>query len=123
MKYKTSIKEQEILSILWNNEQALTAKQIHDLSPEIPISTIQTVLKKLMKKKLVKIDDIIYSGKVLTRSYSTEINQEEFILQQYQDLNVSNLLSLFLGDKKIKYEDTEIENLEKLIDEQRKKLK
>ena len=123
MKYKTSIKEQEILSILWNNEQALTAKQIHDLSPEIPISTIQTVLTKLMKKKLVKIDDIIYSGKVLTRSYSTEINQEEFILQQYQDLNVSNLLSLFLGDKKIKYEDTEIENLEKLIDEQRKKLK
>lgn len=122
MKYKTSIKEQEILSIMWNSEVALTAKQIHEQSPEIPISTIQSVLKKLLEKKLVKIDDIIYSGKVLTRSYLPILNQEEFVLQQYQGLDISNLLSLFLGSKKLNSDNTDIEELEKMIAEKRKKL-
>ena len=64
-KYNISGREFEILEIFWEQKRAFTAKQIQEINPELSLSTIQNTLKKLVKKKLIKIDDIVYSGTVL----------------------------------------------------------
>ena len=67
-KYNISGREFEILEIFWEQKRAFTAKQIQEINPELSLSTIQNTLKKLVKKKLIKIDDIVYSGTVLSLS-------------------------------------------------------
>ena len=69
-KYNISGREFEILEIFWEQKRAFTAKQIQEINPELSLSTIQNTLKKLVKKKLIKIDDIVYSGTVLSVSYT-----------------------------------------------------
>ena len=93
-----SNKEFEVLSILWENETGLTAKQIHEINPDLVLSTVQSVLKKLVKKDLLKVDEIVYSGTVLTRSYIPTLNKENFILKQFEELDMPELLTQFLGN-------------------------
>ncbi|CAD5902056.1 conserved hypothetical protein [Carnobacterium maltaromaticum] len=121
-KIKVSPKEVEILNILWGSEKPLTAKQIYESNQKLVLSTIQATLKKLTAKELVKVDDIIYSGTVLTRSYAPNINKEEFILKQYDNLKIPNLLALFLGNQSKNEMLAEIEEIEKLLEEKRKDL-
>lgn len=121
-KIKVSPKEVEILNILWGSEKPLTAKQIYESNQKLVLSTIQATLKKLTAKELVKVDDIIYSGTVLTRSYVPNINKEEFILKQYDNLKIPNLLALFLGNQSKNEMLAEIEEIEKLLEEKRKDL-
>lgn len=121
-KIKVSPKEVEILNILWSSEKPLTAKQIYESNQKLVLSTIQATLKKLTAKELVKVDDIIYSGTVLTRSYVPNINKEEFILKQYDNLKIPNLLALFLGNQSKNEMLAEIEEIEKLLEEKRKDL-
>lgn len=93
-----SNKEFEVLNILWENETGLTAKQIHEINPDLVLSTVQSVLKKLVKKDLLKVDEIVYSGTVLTRSYIPTLNKENFILKQFEELDMPELLTQFLGN-------------------------
>lgn len=113
-------KEFEVLQILWKSETGLTAKQICDKSPDLVLSTVQSVMKKLVKKNFLKVDEIVYSGTVLTRSYVTTLSEESFILKQYDGLDMSELLTQFLGDSKDTSKD--IDAIERILEEKRSDL-
>ena len=121
-KYNISGREFEILEIFWEQKRAFTAKQIQEINPELSLSTIQNTLKKLVKKKLIKIDDIVYSGTVLSRSYIVCITKEDYILNQYEHIEIRNLLASFLGNQTIEDLSDEIEKIEELLENERKKL-
>ncbi|MDR0922527.1 MAG: BlaI/MecI/CopY family transcriptional regulator [Lactobacillales bacterium] len=121
-KVKISDRELEVLEILWRSDKALTAKQISEEEPHLVISTIQSTLKKLMKKELIKVDDIIYSGTVLTRAYTTCTSRESFVLSQYQNLKFSKLLSLFLGQQSKENLGSELDKIEEILKNKRKNL-
>ncbi|WEV60459.1 BlaI/MecI/CopY family transcriptional regulator [Streptococcaceae bacterium ESL0729] len=93
---KINPKELEILDILWNKDIPMTSKDILEAEPVLVMSTIQSTLKKLLKKELVVVDGITYSGTVLTRTYVPTISQEEFVLRQYKGLDATKLVSLVL---------------------------
>ena len=122
-KYNISGREFEILEIFWEQKRAFTAKQIQEINPELSLSTIQNTLKKLVKKKLIKIDDIVYSGTVLSRSYIVCITKEDYILNQYEHIEIRNLLANFLGNQTREDLIDEIEKIEELLENERKKLK
>ena len=72
----------DVLNILWESDDPKTAAQIVKAGPELTMNTVQAVLRKLLKNKLVEIAEIVYSGTVLTRSYKPIISQEDFILHK-----------------------------------------
>ena len=80
----------DVLNILWESDDPKTAAQIVKAGPELTMNTVQAVLRKLLKNKLVEIAEIVYSGTVLTRSYKPIISQEDFLLHkmtsEYQSL-------------------------------------
>jgi predicted transcriptional regulator len=121
-KYTISSREFEILEIFWEHKRNFTAKQIHEMNPALSLSTIQNTLKKLLKKNLINIDDIVYSGTVLSRSYIACISKEEFILNQYEHIEIRNLIAGFLGNQSKDNLSREIEKIEELLESQRKNL-
>jgi predicted transcriptional regulator len=94
--YDVTKREMDILKILWNSEKPLTASEIaRSDNRDISISTSQTGLRSLVKKGLVGVDGIVYSGTVLTRSYKA--------LQTYDQYEVSKLVTSYqnIRDKEI----------------------
>ncbi len=107
----------EVMTILWSGEGSKTASLIVKDNPELTMNTVQAVLRKLLKDKLIKVADIVYSGTVLTRSYEPMVSQEKFWIQKlvadYQEISnkvskadiIAALLDTSKNTEKIK-EDT-----------------
>lgn len=55
-------KELQLMTVLWNSSVALSANDISNINPDLNKNTIQVVLKKLLDKDLIKVDNIGYSG-------------------------------------------------------------
>lgn len=115
---KTNIsnKEHEILKLMWDTDSPLTAKQICDKDDQFIMSTVQTSLRKLLNRKLIEVDEIVYSGTSLSRSYRPAISMEEFILSQYKSVNLSKFMSAFI-DTDNDNQKNEIMKIEALIEE------
>lgn len=113
----------EVMAILWSGEGPKTASLIVKSNPELTMNTVQAVLRKLLKGKLIKVADIVYSGTVLTRSYEPVVSQEKFWLQKlvadYQEISnkvskadiVAALLDTSKDAEKIKEDISEIDNV------------
>ena len=97
----------DILNVLWENGSSMTASQIVDAHSALTINTVQAVLRKLLKKKLIEIDKIVYSGTVLCRSYKPAISADEFALSHFNDeytklkgrISISALMSSLLDNE------------------------
>ena len=124
-------REQDVLEVLWTGEKPMTASEIVNANPELTMNTVQAVLRKLLGQKIIEVADIVYSGTVLSRSYRPLISHDEFISSQVsQDLERLNktiskpslLKTLFDAEKDRDRVKAEIEELEQMLDEYRKKL-
>ncbi len=83
----------DILQILWNASDSMTALEIVKQYPELTMNTVQAVLRKLLKEGLIKINRIVYSGTVLSRSFASVISPEEFVILQMKE-NVKEINSV-----------------------------
>ena len=77
-------RELEILNILWNSEKALTSSDIVEAGNRLSQSTVQAVLRKLLKEELIEVDGVTHSGNVLSRTYrpteaSREVTTKQFV--------------------------------------------
>ena len=77
-KQKLTKKQLEIMKILWNSPTPMIASDIEKNNPSLNINTIQACLRALMKAEYIKVADIVYSGTVLTRSYTPCVSKEEY---------------------------------------------
>lgn len=131
-KFRLTNREQEIMKILWDSSESLTASEITAKKEELSINTVQALLKKLLKYELIKVERIVYSGTVLCRSYLPVISPEEYETQKYIESmkeieNGSFSPSLFVAALLGEEEDSEkalkeIEELEKIIAEKKQEL-
>lgn len=119
VKNTISNRERDILSLMWEVKEALTAKQICDLNEDLVMSTVQTSLRNLLKRKLIKVDEVVFSGKALSRSYLPTVSQEEFIIDQFESIDLQKFMTAFLG-KEQKISEEEINRIEELLDQARK---
>lgn len=121
----------DILQILWDAPDSLTALEIVKEDSDLTINTVQAVLRKLLKKGLIKVNRIVYSGTVLSRSFSPAISSEDFIIlqvkEQIKEINNINKISLIAA---LLEEETdrqkvlkEIEELENMLSDYKKSLK
>lgn len=122
----------DILNILWNNKKAMIASEIVSCDPTLTINTVQSVLRKLLKKKMIKIDDIVYSGTVLCRSYVPAITANDFAIFQMttefkhlnHDVSKAGLVAALLETETDPAKSLEeVEQLQSMLEEYKKKLK
>lgn len=121
----------DILTVLWNSPKSMTASEIAAADQSLKINTVQAVLRKLLKNNLIEVADIVYSGTVLSRSYTPTISQKDFALSkltsEYQQLGknlskaslVASLLDTESDQKKVQ---NDINQLKEMLDNYKKNL-
>ena len=129
---KLTNREYDILKILWTSEDALTASGISEQGDGISINTVQATLKKLLKRDLIHVDQIVYSGTVLSRAYRPSASQEDFELKRYvnnmkqlqgNDFSCSQFVACFLGQEKNRQKiQQEIDQLELLLAQKKQEI-
>ena len=121
----------DILQILWNASDSMTALEIVKQHPELTMNTVQAVLRKLLKEGLIKINRIVYSGTVLSRSFASVISPEEFVILQMKE-NVKEIdtvnkkafvTALFEDEADTEKILKEIEEIKTILSEQKEMLK
>lgn len=128
MKIKLSGRELDVMNVLWSVEKPLVASEICRANPSLSINTVQAVLKGLLKRNLIRIADIVYSGTVLTRSYETVLSASNYSVSQFKDsLAVINndVSTVGLIAALLEQEDNEeevINELEELLKERKQQL-
>jgi len=111
-------REQEIMGIFWENNEALSANDIYKERPDISKNTIQAVLRKLKNAEMIKVADIGYSGTVLTRLYRPIVMQSEFVGQTLSETSLKKRVA----DHIEKSDEKELDYLEKLIQAKKAKI-
>lgn len=94
---KISNRDTDVLQIMWRNSGPLSAHEIAEISG-ISKNTVLPVLKKLLNAGYIKVDDVVLTGKTLTRKYLPVFDKEEFVLKYY-NLNLDNLLNHFMSEE------------------------
>lgn len=124
MKKRITKKQLEIMKILWSSDKPLIASEILKRNDSLNINTVQACLRALVNKQFIKVADIVYSGTVLTRSYTPLVSREDFLGTACQDIigkaKVSSLIASLI-DTETNLD--ELEELEKLIEQKKKELK
>lgn len=79
-------RELDIMQVFWAAGEPLIASEIVLANAELRISTVQASLKKLIEKGYIKVSDIVYSGKVLTRRYEAIKSQNDYIMDELNEV-------------------------------------
>ena len=120
---KLTKKQLEVMKILWNNSSPMIASEIEENNPSLNINTIHACLRALLKSEYIKIADIVYSGTVLTRSYTPCVSKEEYFSESFKDIVGSSPFSLFASLIDSETDAEELEQLEQLIAKKKEELK
>ncbi|MDO5346432.1 MAG: BlaI/MecI/CopY family transcriptional regulator [Lachnospiraceae bacterium] len=117
-----STRQHQIMEILWNANSGMTASAIVNAREDLQINTVQASLRSLMKKKYIKVGEIVYSGTVLSRSYVPIVSREEYMTESCQEL--SRLSSSVLLASLIHKEDDEnlLDELSEMIRERKREI-
>ena len=79
-------REMDVLSILWKNDEALTAVDIVNAKKGLTQSTVTAVLRKMLKAGWIDAVGVTYSGKVLSRTYRPMESSLEVIRNHFMEL-------------------------------------
>ena len=83
-------REYDILDIISKSEKSLIASDVvkkgNELNMDLTINTVQAVLKKLLRRKIIMVDQIVYSGTVLSRSYKVSEEASDIIADMFVEL-------------------------------------
>ena len=114
---KLTKRESEIMEILWDNNNAMSANDIMISSNNISLATIQQSLQKLLKMNYVYVSGIGKNKKAITRLYRHSISEADYISSFITQSTSLKIASNFIEQT----EDDEIlEELSKLIEKKRK---
>lgn len=112
-------RENQVMSVLWNSEKPLSAQEIKSENENLSIYTIQQVLQRLLKMGYIRVAEVGQSTKVLMRLYAPVLTRPEYIQFSLGYTNTGNLVSHLIQDTTSL---DELNQLEDLIQKQRKKL-
>lgn len=99
--YKITSRELEVLRVFWNSDESLTAIDIPKINPKLKINTVQGVIKNLLKKNYIEVDNIIYHNTVLTRTFKPILTQEEYMMDYFESgsLDTNTFVAALLSNE------------------------
>lgn len=110
-------KELEIMNIIWNANEPISSSDILENHPNLNRNTVLVTLKKLLTNNYISINKVELKTKVLMRYYVPEITKYEYERSSIGEDRVFNFVMKFVSND---ISDSEIEELEKLIQEKKK---
>ncbi|BDR55902.1 BlaI/MecI/CopY family transcriptional regulator [Xylocopilactobacillus apis] len=116
-KLKFTKRELDIMHVLWDAKGPLSAKEVFEKNSSISLNTIQAVLRKLLRNKLIKTAEIGYSGTVLTRKYAPVLSEEDYLASQFSKKSISNLIATLIKNSS----SEDLAEIEKLIADKKSK--
>lgn len=125
---KLTDKEMEILETLWRTEKPLLASEIVCINNDLKIATVYPALKRLLKKNLIEVVDIVQNTTGFGRKYRPTMNCKEFelkkIIEEFKmkDISTSNLVAALLAEENNKDILEELEHIECMLKEIRANL-
>lgn len=127
--YELSKRELDVMNVFWAQEGPVIASDIPKANGSLSINTVQAVIKKLIQKNYLKVDEIVYSGTVLTRSYLPVVTADEYAKRQIQTdasflSKYTNKLGVVEALLDAEEDETQLLNdLEELVKQRKKSLK
>lgn len=112
-------RETQIMNVLWNSDEPLSAHDILTRSPELSRNTIQIVLKKLQTIGYIEVAGFGYNKNALTRTFKPIISQSEYVESTLAEGTSYVLAMNFI---KSTNDEEQLDVLEKLIQEKKKEL-
>ena len=76
--------EFKILNILWQRSPLLVS-EIVEIDKSLTTPTVQRLINKLQKEKIVEVADIVQSGKVLARRYKPVLKSEDYLMDELKE--------------------------------------
>ncbi|WP_312354862.1 BlaI/MecI/CopY family transcriptional regulator [Aminipila sp.] len=121
-------REMDVMQILWESDRPLVASDITKINESLSTNTVQSVLRSLLKKNLIEVAEIVYSGTVLTRRYKPTVSKKDLVVNQFVDqfkkneniIPIPHLVATLL--KHEKNEKAVVKQLEQLLEERKKML-
>lgn len=119
-----SPRQLQVMEILWEAKEGMTASAIVKSSPDLQINTVQASLRSLVAKKYVQVGDIVYSGTVLSRSYIPLVSREEYLEMSCRQLSrLSGHSLVFANFIQAEKNEALLDELEEMIQQRKKELK
>ncbi len=131
-RYDLPEREVEILYTLWDAGRPLLASEMADEGEELKLATVHTTLKRMLKKGLIEVVDFAKSGNVYGRCYQPTFGLKEFEMERLsssfvkkrcKDITTSNFVAALLETKEDDVVKEELDELEKMIEEQRERIR
>lgn len=121
MKYKLSHKEVYVMQILWAAKEELSITDFIQRDPTLSTSTVQVVLRSLLKKSYIKVANIVQHNKVFARTYLPILSEEDYMMEQFSNSSLKPNAFFASFIEKEDNLDT-LDALEELIKAQKEKL-
>lgn len=117
--------EIDVLKTLWKSHEPMSLSDIVNSVTGLSKSSVNTILRRMLKAGLIEIAGITYSGKVLSRTYrSTEASRNMILQEISSDMEyISDIIpetALFaslLGARERRVTADEIKKLEDILEE------
>ncbi len=84
-KNRLTKRETQIMNVLWNSKEPLSAHDILVNAPELSRNTIQIVLKKLQTIGFIEVAGFGYNKNALTRTFRPVITQSDYVESSLAD--------------------------------------
>ena len=81
-----SAREMDVLNILWKSKNPRTSTDIVNEMRGLTQSTVIAVLRKLSNDKLVEVQGVVHSGKVLSRTYRPTEQSRQVLIDNFLQL-------------------------------------
>lgn len=115
-------KKQEIMAVLWEAEEPLSAYQISQQNPQLKMPTIRRSLEELLKEGNIQVAGSVMSGRVYARAYSPVLSKEEYLRGSALESRIKpvELMAAMLDDEKLDSET--LDRLQQMIELKKKEL-
>ena len=128
---KLTRRELDIMRILWESDVSMKASEIAQASGGGSIDSVQPIIKSLIKKGMVEVDEVVYSRNVLARKFKAAVNADSIemgIIKNVlgnlvsKNITASYLVAAFLPEDNDDKTLAELDELEKMIKERKEQL-
>ncbi|NLA70636.1 MAG: BlaI/MecI/CopY family transcriptional regulator [Clostridiales bacterium] len=117
---KLTPKQLDVMQILWDSDKPLVASDIVKMNDDFNANTVQSVIRTLLGKKYIEVAEIVYSGTVLSRSYTAIVSKDEYIKSTFFSNN--SVPSLVFNLIESESDLSVLDEMQKLIEERKNEL-
>ncbi len=124
-------RELEIMRILWASNDSMKASEIAQMNGGCSIDSVQPIIKSLIKKEMIEVDEVVFSRNALARKFKAKVKSESIEMGMIKNvfkglvsrnITAAHLVAAFLPEENDQETLKELDRLEEMIKERKKQI-